>query len=83
MSPYALFVVSGVAQGFGIAWSAPESMYALSDPHPDDIQDRLPLDTPVVMDLTFPKAASLRGALSTRPAAGRGRQAPSVGRRHA
>ena len=36
-------------------------MYALKEPHPDDIQGRLPLGRPVTIDLTFPKAAVLKG----------------------
>ena len=36
-------------------------MYALKEPHPDDIQGRLPLGNPVALDLTFPKAAVLKG----------------------
>ena len=36
-------------------------MYALKEPNPDDIQGRLLLNQPVAIDLTFPKAAVLRG----------------------
>jgi hypothetical protein len=61
ITPYAGFILCGMAPGLGIAWSAQRSMYALKEPHPDDIQGRLPLDSPVVLDLTFPKAAVLSG----------------------
>jgi protocatechuate 3,4-dioxygenase beta subunit len=61
ITPYAGFILSGLAHGLGIAWSPQESMYALKEPHPDDIQGRLPLDHPVALDLIFPKAAVLKG----------------------
>ena len=61
ITPYAGFILSGLAPGLGIAWSPQESMYALKEPHPDDIQGRLPLDRPVTLDLVFPKAAVLKG----------------------
>jgi protocatechuate 3,4-dioxygenase beta subunit len=61
ITPYAGFILSGVAPGLGVCWSASKSIYAVEEPHPDDIQGRLPLGQPVVLDLTFPKEASLRG----------------------
>ncbi len=61
ITPYASFIVSGQAPGLGIAWSPQQSMYALKEPHPDDIQGRLPLNRSVTIDLTFPKAAVLMG----------------------
>jgi len=61
ITPYAGFILSGVASDQGIAWSPQQSMYALKEPHPNDIQGRLPLDRPVVLDLTFPRAAALEG----------------------
>ena len=61
ITPYAGFILSGLAPGLGIAWSPQESMYALEEPHPDDIQGRLPLDQPVTLDLIFPRAAVLKG----------------------
>ena len=61
ITPYASFILSGLAPGLGIAWSPQQSMYALKEPNPDDIQGRLPLASPVVLDLTFPKAAVLKG----------------------
>ena len=63
ITPYASFVLSGIAPGLGIAWSPQQSMYALKEPHPDDIQGRLPLGRPVTLDLTFPKAAFLKGSV--------------------
>ncbi len=61
ITPYAAFSLSGIAPGLGIGWSPQRSIYALKEPHPDDIQGRLPLGRPVVLDLTFPKAAVLVG----------------------
>jgi hypothetical protein len=61
ITPYASFILSGLAPGPGIAWSPQQSMYAFKVPHPDDIQGRLPLDSQVTLDLTFPKAAVLNG----------------------
>lgn len=61
ITPYATFILCGRARGLGITWSPQNSMYALNDPNPDDIQGRLPLHQPVVMDLTLPKAAALAG----------------------
>jgi hypothetical protein len=61
MTPYAGFILSGLAPSLGIAWSPQQSMYAWTEPHPDDIQGRLPLDQPVVVDLMFPKVAVLKG----------------------
>ena len=43
ITPYASFILVGMAPGLGIAWSPQHSMYALKEPHPDDIQGRLPL----------------------------------------
>jgi protocatechuate 3,4-dioxygenase beta subunit len=63
ITPYAGFILSGLAPGLGIAWSPQNSMYALKEPHPDDIQGRLPLGHPVALDLTFPKAAVLKGTV--------------------
>ncbi len=61
ITPYASFILAGMTPGLGIAWSPQHSMYALKEPHPDDIQGRLPLGRPVALDLTFPKAATLEG----------------------
>jgi hypothetical protein len=61
ITPYVSFILSGLAPGMGIAWSSQQSMYALKEAHPDDIQGRLPLDSLVTLDLTFPKAAVLKG----------------------
>jgi hypothetical protein len=61
ITPYAGFILSGLAPGLGIAWSPQYAMYALKEPHPDDIQGCLPLGHPVAIDLTFPKAAVLKG----------------------
>ena len=36
-------------------------MYAFKEPHPNDIQGRLPLTSLVTIDLLFPKAAALKG----------------------
>jgi hypothetical protein len=43
ITPYGRFILCGMARGFGIAWSPQSSMYALKEPHPDDIQERRPL----------------------------------------
>jgi len=64
ITPYAGFILSGLAPGLGISWSPAQSMYAVEEPHPDDIQGRLPLDRPVVLDLTFPRAASIKGKVA-------------------
>jgi beta-lactamase regulating signal transducer with metallopeptidase domain len=61
ITPYAPFVVCGLAPGRGLAWSDSTSMYALAEPNPDDIQGRLPLGRPVELDLWFPKATTLTG----------------------
>ena len=61
ITPYASFILAGMAPRLGIAWSPQQAIYALKEPHPDDIQGRLPLDSPVALDLTFPKAAALEG----------------------
>jgi hypothetical protein len=61
ITPCAKFILSGLAAGLGIAWSPQQSMYALKEPHTDDMQGRLPLDSLVTFDLTFPKAAVLKG----------------------
>jgi protocatechuate 3,4-dioxygenase beta subunit len=61
ITPYADFVVCGTAPGRGLVWTPPQSMYALAEPHPDDIQGRLPLGQPVELLLTFPNAATLSG----------------------
>ena len=61
ITPYAGFILCGLAPGLGIAWSPQQSMYAVKEPNPDDIQGRLPLGHPVAIDLTFPKAAILKG----------------------
>jgi len=61
ITPYANFGLCGIAPGLGIAWSPQQSMYALKEPHPDDIQGRLPLGRHVELDLTFPKAGVLKG----------------------
>ena len=63
MTPYAGFILSGLAPGLGVSWSPPRSMYSVNPPHPDDIQGRLPLGEPVELDLTFPKAARLNGKI--------------------
>jgi hypothetical protein len=73
ITPYASFIVSGTAPGLGIAWSPQQSVYALNPPNPNDIQGRLPLGRPVVLELTFPKAAFLEGRVvdeDGRPVAG-------------
>ena len=46
ITPYADFILSGLAPGFGIAWSPQQGMYALKEPNPKDIQGRLPLGQP-------------------------------------
>ena len=61
ITPYAPFVVCGLAPGLGLAWSDSSSIYALAEPNPDDIQGRLPLGSPVELDLWFPKSATLTG----------------------
>jgi hypothetical protein len=61
ITPYADFILCGLAPGFGIAWSRQHGMYALKEPNPEDIQGRLPLGQPVAVDFTFPKAAALEG----------------------
>ncbi len=61
ITPYARFIVCGLAPGLGIAWSPQTSMYALEKPNPDDIQGRLPLSPSIVLDLPFPKAATMTG----------------------
>lgn len=61
ITPYATFVVCGTAPGRGLAWTAPQSMYALAQPHPDDIQGHLPLGQPVDLPLIFPKPATMAG----------------------
>jgi len=61
ITPYARFILSGLARGLGIAWSPQQSMYALKEPNPADIQGRLPLGQPVLLDLTFHRAAVLEG----------------------
>ncbi|MGC8640094.1 MAG: MSCRAMM family protein [Isosphaeraceae bacterium] len=61
ITPYSSFLLCGLSPGYGITWSPPQSMYALAEPNPDDIQGHLPLNQPVALDLTFPKAAGLRG----------------------
>jgi beta-lactamase regulating signal transducer with metallopeptidase domain len=64
ITPYAPFVVCGIAPGWGLAWSQQQSIYAFAEPHPDDIQHRLPLGEPVEVSLAFPKAASLAGRVT-------------------
>jgi RNA polymerase sigma factor (sigma-70 family) len=62
ITPYAEFMLSGAVPGLGITWSPPKSIYAIKEPDPNDIQvRRAPLGEPVVLDLTFRKAAALRG----------------------
>lgn len=61
ITPYAGFILNGLAPGLGIAWSPQQSMYALKEPYPDDIQGRMPLNRLVTIDLLFPKAAVLKG----------------------
>ena len=61
ITPYAGFIVCGLAPSLGIAWSPQQSMYALKEPHPEDVQGRLPFGQPVTLDLTFRKAAALTG----------------------
>jgi hypothetical protein len=61
ITPYASFILNGIAPGLGIAWSPQQSMYALKEPNPDDIQGRLPLKSSVGLDLAFPKAAAFKG----------------------
>ena len=81
ITPYAGFIVCGLTPTLGIAWSPQRSMYALKEPHPEDIQGRLPFGQPVTLDLTFPKAAALRGKVideTGRPS--RGREAAGAGR---
>ena len=63
MTPYAGFILSGIAPGLGVSWSPPRSMYSVNPPHPDDIQGRLPFGHAVELDMTFPKAASLNGKI--------------------
>ena len=74
ITPYASFLVCGQAVGYGITWSPQHSIYALKEPHPDDIQGRLPLGKPVAIDLTFPQPGELQGRVvdqDDRPVAGR------------
>jgi hypothetical protein len=61
ITPYAPFVVCGMAQRLGFAWSDSSSIYALAKPNPDDNQGRAPLGRPVELDLWFPKSATLTG----------------------
>jgi protocatechuate 3,4-dioxygenase beta subunit len=61
ITPYAGFILSGVTPGLGVCWSPTRSVYAVKEPHPDDIQGRLPLGQPLALDLTFPREASLTG----------------------
>jgi protocatechuate 3,4-dioxygenase beta subunit len=61
ITPYAGFILAGIAPGLGISWSPAHSVYAVEEPHPDDVQRRLPFGQPVVLDMTFPTAASLTG----------------------
>ncbi|APW61983.1 M56 family metallopeptidase [Paludisphaera borealis] len=60
-TPHAPCFILGQAPGMGIAWSKQPSIYAVKNPHPNDIQGRLPLGEPVSLDLTFAKAAVLQG----------------------
>jgi protocatechuate 3,4-dioxygenase beta subunit len=64
ITPYAPFVVCGIAPGMGLAWSRTQSIYAFAQTNPDDIQQRLPLGKPVDVSLAFPKAASLAGGVT-------------------
>ena len=64
ITPYAPFVVCGIAPGMGLAWSRTQSIYALAEPNPDDVQQRLPLGEPVDVSLAFPKASSLAGRVT-------------------
>lgn len=61
ITPHATFILNGLAPGRAVAWSQHQTMYAVKEPHPDDIQGHLPLGSPVVLDLTFPRAAALQG----------------------
>ena len=61
ITPYAQFVVCGIAPGLGLAWTQDQSIYAAAENYPNDIQRRLPLGKPVEVYLTFPNAASLTG----------------------
>lgn len=61
VTPYADFVVCGLAPGLGLAWGPPQSMYALDEPRPNDIQGRLPLGPPVRVNLDFTRTATLTG----------------------
>ena len=63
MTPYAGFILSGLAPGLGVSWSRSQSMYSVNPPHPDDIQGRLPLGEPIALDLTFPRPAFLKGSI--------------------
>ncbi|MDR3621249.1 MAG: M56 family metallopeptidase [Paludisphaera borealis] len=60
-TPYAPFFILGQAPGMGIAWSKQPSIYAVKNPHPNDVQGRLPLGEPATLDLTFARAAALQG----------------------
>ena len=70
VTPYADFVVCGMAPGLGLAWSDPQTMYALDEPNPGEIRGRLPLGGVVRLVLNFPAAGTAVG-----PGRGRGRQA--------
>jgi beta-lactamase regulating signal transducer with metallopeptidase domain/protocatechuate 3,4-dioxygenase beta subunit len=61
ITPYAGFILSGLAPGQAIAWSEQKSVYALKEPNPADIQGRLPLGDPVELDITFHKPSALTG----------------------
>lgn len=60
-TPYVQFQVMARADGFGLGWHGPESMYAVDPPHPNDIQGRAPLDSPLVFDVQLRPAADLTG----------------------
>ena len=62
ITPYASFILAGMVPGLGIAWSPQHSMYALREPHPDDIQGHLPLGRPIRIDPTFPEAGDPGGS---------------------
>lgn len=74
IAPFATFQVVGTAPRYGITWHQQDSMYAVREPDPTDIQGRRPLGALVAMNLTFRPADSLHGRVVDE----KGRAVPGV-----
>ncbi len=61
LTPYVECQVAAQAPGFGVGWHRGASMYALPLPDPDDIQGRMPLNSPFEMNIHLRPEAELKG----------------------